>query len=151
MDLTELSRRIENIVRIGTIHDVDHDAVRCRVRTGRLVTDWLRWHTPRAGQTRTWDPPTTGEQCLILSPSGEPENGVVFYGFNSDNHPAPSNRPSEHLTVYPDHAYIFYDHESHQYRLDVPEGGCITLNCGASQIQISTHNIRLISPRIDLN
>lgn len=110
MDLTELSRRIENIVRIGTVHAVDLAAVRCRVKSGELITQWLPWHTPRAGTTRTWDPPTIGEQAIILSPSGEPAGGLVFYGFNSSSVPPPSHAESEHVTVYPDGARIAYDH-----------------------------------------
>lgn len=112
MDLVELSRRIENLIRIGTVHSVDHAAVRCRVQSGGLVTQWLRWHTPRAGQTRTWDPPTVGEQCMILSPSGEPGNGVVFYGFDSDQIQPPSHSPDDHVTEYPDGARISYNHAS---------------------------------------
>lgn len=110
MDLVEISRRLENLIRIGTVHSVDHAAVRCRVQSGGLVTQWLRWHTARAGQTRTWDPPTVGEQCMILSPSGEPGNGLVFYGFDSDQIQPPSNSPDDHVTEYPDGARISYNH-----------------------------------------
>lgn len=151
MDLVELSRLVENLLRIGTIHSVDHAAVRCRVQTGKLVTDWLRWHTPRAGETRTWNPPTVGEQALVLSPSGEPANGVVFYGFNCTDHPAPSDSPDKHITDYPDGAFTVYDHVTHTYRLDVPSGGSITLRCGESWIEIRDEHIQLRSPRIDLN
>lgn len=112
MDLTELSRRLENLVRIGTVHSVDHGAVRCRVQSGDLVTQWLPWQTPHAGATRTWDPPTIGEQAIVLSPSGEAAGGLVFYGINSDAHPAPSNSPDEHVIAYPDGARITYNHAS---------------------------------------
>lgn len=110
MDLVELSRIVENIVRVGTVHSVDHAAVRCRVQSGALTTQWLRWHTPRAGSTTTWDPPTVGEQCIVLSPSGEAANGLVFYGLNSDAHQPPSHSPDEHATLYPDGASIIYNH-----------------------------------------
>jgi phage baseplate assembly protein V len=110
MDLQELSRRLENLLRFGTIHSVDHAAVRCRVQSGGLLTDWLRWHTPRAGATRTWDPPTIGEQAIVLSPSGELGAGIVFYGLNSDDNPAPSHSPDEHVIAYPDGTRITYDH-----------------------------------------
>ena len=110
MDLTELSRRLENLIRIGTVLDVDHVAVRCRVKSGKLETEWLRWHTPRAGATLTWDPPTIGEQAVVLSPSGDLGNGMVFYGFNCDAHPAPSSSPDKHVTIYPDGATFSYNH-----------------------------------------
>lgn len=110
MDLTEISRRLENLIRIGTVCDVDHTAVRCRVKSGKLETEWLRWHTPRAGATLTWDPPTIGEQAMVLSPSGDLGNGMVFYGFNCDAHPAPSNSPDKHVVRLPDGATFSYDH-----------------------------------------
>lgn len=112
MDLVEISRRLENIIRLGTVHSVDHDTVRCRVQSGRLVTQWLPWFAARAGETRTWDPPTVGEQAVVLSPSGEAAAGIVFYGINSDAHPAPSDSPDRHLIKYPDGATVAYDHAS---------------------------------------
>lgn len=110
MDLTELSRRLENLLRIGTVHSVDHGQARCRVQSGELVTQWLPWIERRAGQTTTWNPPTIGEQCMVLSPSGEPAGGVVIYGTYSAANAAPSESPDEHVTLYPDGTRISYDH-----------------------------------------
>lgn len=111
MDLVELSRLLENLIRVGTILAVDHDAERCRVQSGHLETDWLRWLALRAGKTRTWEPPTVGEQCIVLSPSGAIENGIVLYGINAAAVPAPSHDPNVHVIAeYPDGARIEYDH-----------------------------------------
>jgi phage baseplate assembly protein V len=110
MDLIELSRRLENIIRIGTIHSVDHAARRCRVQSGKLTTQWLRWVECRAGETTTWNPPTIGEQCIVLSPSGVIENGMVFYGAPSDVIDTPSHDPVTHVIKFPDGAVISYDH-----------------------------------------
>ena len=114
MDLVELSRRLENLIRIGTVHSVDHAAERVRVQTGKLVTDWLRWVEHRAGETTTWDPPTVGEQCIVFSPSGEPGGGVVFVGLNSTSIEPPSNSPEKHVVKFPDGAIVSYDHAAHQ-------------------------------------
>lgn len=110
MDLIELSRLLENLLRIGTIHSVDHAARRCRVQSGRLVTQWLRWFEGRAGETTTWNPPTVGEQCIILSPSGVVENGLVIYGAPSDVIDTPSHDPVKHVIKFPDGATFTYDH-----------------------------------------
>lgn len=110
MDNVELSRRLENLIRIGTVAAVDHGAALCRVESGGLVTDWLPWIAPRAGTTREWNPPTPGEQVMILSPSGEPGGGVVLTGVFSAAAPAPSQSPHEHLVIYRDGARICYDH-----------------------------------------
>lgn len=110
MDLVELSRLLENLIRIGTIHSVDHAAARVRVQSGGIITGWLRWIERRAGETTTWDPPTVGEQCLILSPSGEIANGIVFYGVPSNLIDTPSHNADRHVIRFPDGAIFSYDH-----------------------------------------
>lgn len=112
MDLVELSRRLENLIRFGTIHSVDHAARKARVQTGYLVTQWLPWIESRAGETTTWNPPTIGEQCVVFSPSGEPAGGMIFYGVPSDQIDTPSHDPVKHVIKYPDGAKIEYDHAS---------------------------------------
>lgn len=110
MDLAHLSRLIENLIRVGTIAEVDHAQKRCRVVSGGLRTGWLRWFALRAGTTREWDPPTIGEQCIIFSPSGEVGAGIVLLGLYCDAFDAPSNNPAEHVREYPDGACISYNH-----------------------------------------
>lgn len=110
MDLVEISRRLENIVRIGSVHSIDHAAVRCRVQSGGLVTQWLPWIESRAGETTTWSPPTVGEQCIVFSPSGEAGGGIVLYGIHSSGKQPPSHAPEKHVIKFPDGAAISYDH-----------------------------------------
>lgn len=112
MDLVELSRRLENLIRFGTIHSVDHAARRCRVQSGELVTQWLPWIEQRAGETTTWNPPTVAEQCVVLSPSGEPGGGMVFYGTPSNLIDTPSHDPVKHVIRFPDGATFSYDHQA---------------------------------------
>ncbi len=112
MTSAEHNRQLANLIRLGTIAAVDHAAPRCRVLSGNLLTAWLPWITPRAGTTRTWSPPTIGEQCLLLCPSGEPGAGVVIVGLYADLHPAPSANPDEHVIEFPDGARLTYNHAS---------------------------------------
>lgn len=112
MDLIELSRRLENLIRIGTIHSIDHAAVRVRVQIGNIETQWLPWLEHRAGQTTTWDPPTVGEQVTVLSPSGELAGGIVLRGLHSAAIAPPSHSPDTHVIRFPDGALITYDHAS---------------------------------------
>lgn len=112
MDIATLSRMLENLIRIGTISAVDHGAALCRVDSGELESEWVPWVERRTGNTRTWDPPTVGEQVVLLSPSGEPAGGVALRGLYRDTHPAPSASPSEHVITYPDGARMAYDHVS---------------------------------------
>lgn len=106
-------RRLDNLVRLGRIAAIDPDVARCRVQTGGNLTGWLPWLTQRAGTTRTWCPPTVGEQVIILSPSGEPAGGIVLTGLYSELVEAPSTASAEHITDYPDGARIAYNHATH--------------------------------------
>jgi len=112
MDIAHLSRLIENLIRVGTIAEVDHASSRCRVASGELQSEWLPWIERRAGATRTWEPPTVGEQVIVFSPSGEPAGGIVLTGIFCTAHPAPSASGSEHVIDYPDGARIAYNHAS---------------------------------------
>lgn len=151
MNSADLARRLDNLIRLGTIAAVDHAQALCRVQTGGLLTTWLPWFSRRAGDTRTWCPPTVGEQAAVLCPSGEPAAGIVLVGIYTTAHDQPSASAAEHLTAWPDGAEQRYDHAAHDYLLDVPAGGKITLRCGASSIEIDNAGIRIAGPRLDLN
>jgi len=112
-ELVELSRQLANLIRLGTVVEVYHAIARCRVRSGGVLTTWLPWVSPRAGTTRDWDPPTVGEQVIIIAPSGELAAAVVITGIYSDANAAPDVSPMLHRRIYPDGAVIEYDHASH--------------------------------------
>lgn len=110
MDIAQLSRLLENLIRFGTVEEVVGH--RCVVKSGNLTTQPLKWIHARAGETKTWTAPTRGEQCVILSPSGEIANGVVIVGISSNNNPPPTENQSEHVFDFPDGARISYNHDS---------------------------------------
>ncbi|MDK9953221.1 phage baseplate assembly protein V, partial [Enterobacter ludwigii] len=47
--LTEIMRLITNLIRTGTVTEVDRDNWLCRVKVGELETNWINWLTLRAG------------------------------------------------------------------------------------------------------
>ncbi|MBI2382341.1 MAG: phage baseplate assembly protein V [Gammaproteobacteria bacterium] len=113
MDLiADINRRLESLIRLGTIAEIDHATARVRVKSGGLRTAWIQWISLRAGQTRDWSPPTLDEQCVLFCPSGDPALGFALVGLYSNAHPAPSNNPDEHVRHYPDGAAISYNHAS---------------------------------------
>lgn len=126
MDLAEILRLIGIVVRTGTVAEIRHGKPsRVRIRSGGLNTDWLPWAERRAGATRTWSPPTIGEQVLLFCPSGDLRNGIVLCGIPSDANDTPSHSPDETVTLYPDGASTSYNHAS----------GALTVN-GVRQVII---------------
>lgn len=125
--VAELNRRLDNLLRLGTIAEVDHPSARVRVKSGDILTGWLPWITPRAGTTRAWDPPTVDEQVLILAPTGELTTALVLTGIYRDAHPAPADDPELHHRIYPDGAVIEYHHGEHQLHAILPAGGTVRI------------------------
>ncbi|WP_313314550.1 phage baseplate assembly protein V [Stutzerimonas nitrititolerans] len=138
MNITDLLRRLDNLIRLGTIAAVDHAAARCTVKTGGLTVPNLPWQAQRAGSSRDWDAPTVGEQCILLSPSGEPSQGVVLVGLYSQQRPAPSKSANLRRRKYPDGAVIDYDHATHTLTATLPEGGKAKL--------VATGGLHVIGP-----
>lgn len=79
-DFAASARMLENLIRFGTIAEVQMVPPRVRVKTGDLLTGWLPWLALRAGADVDWDPPTVNEQVLLLSPSGQLANGGRRHG-----------------------------------------------------------------------
>ncbi|WP_263264970.1 phage baseplate assembly protein V [Pseudomonas sp. RIT-PI-S] len=125
--LTELNRALQNLIRGGNIAALDSRTVRCRVATGGLVTGWLPFFQPRAGEDQEWDPPSLGEQCVVFSPGGRPECGFVLVGLFSQRFPAPDDSPDRHRRRYRDGAVIEYDTTSHCLSASLPAGGRVQM------------------------
>lgn len=105
-------RQIDKLIKPATIADTDPASNRVRAQHGGMTTDWLPYIVPFAGGVSVWRIPSVGEACTILSPAGEPENGVVLCGQASDRYPAPSADPAETVVRFPDGAHIRYNHQS---------------------------------------
>ncbi|MRT03177.1 phage baseplate assembly protein V [Ewingella americana] len=111
-DLHDAMRLLRNLIRIGTVAEVDLAAGLCRVDTAGNTTNWLHWLASRAGRSRSWWAPSIGEQVLILSLGGELDAGFVMPGIYSDDFPAPSaSADAVHIT-FPDGAVIEYEPET---------------------------------------
>lgn len=123
MNIAELARLIENLVRLGTVAAVQVQPPRVQVKSGKILTAWLPWLSLRAGGDREWDPPTIGEQVVLLSPSGLLAQGVVLAGLFSDQVPANGDREGLHRRTYRDGAVIEYDSIAHHLRAVLPGDG----------------------------
>lgn len=109
MNLNELYRLICNLVRIGTVLDVDEEKYLARVETGENKTDWIRWSVERAGEAVTWWAPTVGEQVYILCPCGEMETAFIAGSLYSEDAPPPDAGATTCVILHPDGARISYD------------------------------------------
>lgn len=94
--IEQLDRRVNNTVREARVIEVDPAKGLVKVEAHGLKSGWAPW-TERAGAIRTWTPPAVGERVLLVSPTGEPGQGIVFAGGYSDQFKAPSENKDEHV------------------------------------------------------
>lgn len=149
-NLADLYRRLDNLIRLGTVAEVRHGRIpQVRLTVGNLTTGLLPLATVRAGKTTTWNPPTVGEQCLLFSPSGDLAAGVALPGIASKHHPAPDDNPDNIRTMYPDGATVEYNHADHHYRINLPATGKFTISVGKTTLELSADGTTLTTPQFE--
>lgn len=124
-DASEQRRQKGNLIRVGTVAELDLDAARCRVASGEITSDWIPWLVPRVGNTIEWSAPSVGEQGLVLCPDGDTIGAVFLRGIYSDSIPAPDTSEHLHLVRFPDGTEIRYDDEAHALAITIAEGGTV--------------------------
>lgn len=142
----ETERILANLIRVGTVAQLDEGNARVKVSVAGLTTDWLPWITARAGATRTWSAPRPGEQVVVLAPYGDPAQAVVLPSLYQDSHPAPSNtKDAEHVT-FPDGSTVEYNSASNTLNVTVAGAGKVIVNCKEATINAET-SVTLNTPQ----
>lgn len=126
-ELVELARKLANLIRPGTVHEVRYEPFAVRVMIGQLVTAWLPPLVARAGHNRCWDALEVGEQVLVLCPCGDPAQGWVLPAGFSERYPAPSADPDKTVHQFKDGALIEYDRKHHHLKAVLPDGATTEL------------------------
>ncbi|WP_257757095.1 phage baseplate assembly protein V [Burkholderia glumae] len=151
-DFADLNRRIESLLREGTVIEVDHGARRVRVESGGLQTDWIRWLAQRTGDSIVWDPPSIGEPGLLFCPSGEPTTGLFLPGVYCDGHDSPSSSPTQHVRGYRDGARVQYDFAAHALTATLPAGATVhVIAPGSVTVETNTATVKAQSVTLDAN
>ncbi|MCZ2158874.1 phage baseplate assembly protein V [Bartonella sp. 220] len=121
-DITDLKRRVANMVMVGKISHVDHKNARYRVKSGNLISDWIPDTQARAGKTRSYEGRDVGEQVVVVASSGDLSQGVIVGSIHTDAHQA-ADKGNIHRTIYPDGTILEYDDEQNSYSIHIKSGG----------------------------
>lgn len=130
MNIADIERRLENIIRIAEISDVDlsdPQNPKCRCTVGEITTNWLSIGQTRMGKVKDWNPPSVGEQVVLVSPSGDLSQAVIIASLSSTANPATDTDPKKPKRTYPDGAVIEYDYEAHKLTASLPTGATFEL------------------------
>lgn len=122
----ELNRRLENLIRLGSISEVDHDAKKIRVKTGGLTTSWLPWPAEIGKNYRRWRPMRAGTQVVLACPCGDPAQAVIIQILYTSELTAPSADPDVDLIAFDDGSYI--EHNAAGKTMKVHSAGTMTLS-----------------------
>ncbi|MNZ02358.1 Phage-related baseplate assembly protein [compost metagenome] len=113
-NLIELLRKIDDLIRIGTVTEVRSGE--CRVDTQGNTTNWRPYIVLRAGRTRRRMRPSVGEQVILFSLGGDLRNAFVLAGIYQDDYPEPlatddndNDNGDLDRIEYPDGAVIEYN------------------------------------------
>ncbi|WP_273760787.1 phage baseplate assembly protein V [Bartonella sp. ML70XJBT.G] len=132
-EITDLKRRVANMVMVGKISHVDHKNARYRVKSGNLVSDWIPDTQARAGKTCSYEGRDVGEQVIVVSSSGDLSQGVILGSLHTDANQV-ADKGNIHKTLYPDGTTVEYDDKQNSYTLNLTSGGkfSLTISDGVS-------------------
>lgn len=119
--LSDLSRRLENLLALGTIAAVDHGSARLRVELAGRLTGWLPWPAEIGANFRRWRPLRTGTQVLVACPSGDPANALIVQILYTAALAPPADAAEVDLIQWEDGTLVRYD--SAARRMEVVSAG----------------------------
>lgn len=126
-DPADIQRLIGDLAREGVVESVDLGAGTARVRfADELTTGDIPWLSARMGETRTWSPPSVGEQVLVLAPEADTARAIIVGSLCSDVRPHPAS-DTKTLVDFVDGALIGYDPATHALTAHLPAGATVRI------------------------
>ena len=136
--LSDLAKRLSNIIRIGTIFEINVQIAKARVKIGELETDFLPWANANSGSNNSWNPPEIDEQVIVLSPSGDLSQAVILPSIYKNN--ASNSDQNIKSITYQDGSKISFNVSSGTLDLDL-KGDVIIKVVGNANIEGDNINI----------
>lgn len=164
-EINDSERRHADQIKFGRVAEVRYTnppAVRVAIgdeddEDGHLLTGWLPMAGGRAKGDSDWHPLEVDERVMVLSESGEIQNGMVMPAalYTSDN-PAPGDKAGLWRKRFSDGATIEYDRDSGAFLVDakttatvqvsdssvVVTDGKVTLAVGSISLEISSSGFK---------
>jgi phage baseplate assembly protein V len=167
---SEIARRLNNIVRFGTVAEVDTNKARIRVKIGKITTTWIPWLTT-AGSVKLWNPPAIGEQVFVVSQGGDLSVSVAIPSIFQSKFAAPGNdenviqlelsnktsiefnKKNNEFSVKIEDSELVFDNETFKAKIGEVDAeikdGSVKLIVGSSKLEITAEKISLHAAVID--
>lgn len=113
--LSEMNRRLLQIVRIGVIQEIDYAQAKARVKIGDNLTGWRPWVSLAKG----WIPPFVGDQVVVLSPNGDFEQSVLISALYHNKSKPPSDKKNEMKFEFSADNFIIFDFDLQELTIKI--------------------------------
>ncbi|WP_142847083.1 phage baseplate assembly protein V [Telmatospirillum sp. J64-1] len=154
--LSELYRKLSNLIGLGTIAEVDHSSARVRVEINGRVSGWLPYPADIGNNYIRWRPLRAGTQVLLACPAGDPANAVIVQILYSQPLPPPGDEAGRDLVQFNDGTTLQYDSDARVLTVvsagkiaiqaadavDLTAGGAVTISA-AAPVSISAPSISM--------
>lgn len=139
--LAEMWRRLNNLIRRGTVHSVQLSPPRVRVSFGtdpvnntEHLSAWLPWYTRADAGVQEWSVPAVGCPATVLSEGGDIRNGVVLVGMITDDQTPAGDSGEVYATRYGNGASVTVDTAGNAMAISLPAGGTVSVDCQGGAI-----------------
>lgn len=105
----ELERLLNNVIRVATVVQVNHQVKKFRASDGALEFGWLDMPCVIGRNRREWMPMRVGTQVIITSPGGDTKQGKCIGMLYTNTLNSPSDDPNIDLIEWNDGAKIEYN------------------------------------------
>lgn len=149
MNLAELTRRLNNIVRFGTVTETKsaNGKALARVQIGERVSDFLPVMSFSNTFRRHYIPVRPKEQVLVVSPFGEANGGLIFRGiFNKNSKEPDGANDTTEIIEYEDGTRLSYDTTAKELKIDAVDK--ITIICKAAKVTADTVDVTSTSAKV---
>jgi len=142
-ELSEINRILAGLIRIGTVIELSGSKV--RVKCGDNTTPFIPWLTEAADGDTNWRPPKKGAQVVVLSPGGDPAQGVVLRSIYQAQASAPATGPDVDRMKYADGTVIEYNRATSTLTATLTGSGNVNVTVGGSSVKMNTSGLTLAS------
>ncbi len=139
--------RAEQILRLGTIEQIDNKNRRVKIRSAELLSGWVPWIGRIGHNYKAWTPPKKGTQVLTASPSGDFSQAIIVQVIYTENLNSPSTDEDVDIIEFNDGTVIKKD--SHSITIDTP--CALSINCDGTMNLSAGGVMTLTAPTINLN
>lgn len=154
--IAKLETRMGNMVRYGTVSQVDAAKKKMRLRLGSsdedaFLSPWVSY-SQTAGALKIHTPPSVGQQFAMFSDNGNLKQAVAMPFTWKDGNESPSDLGNEHVLTYGSVKMAIRDKQAiievGGAKIDVTDQK-ITFELGGTKVELEAGNFKVAAQQVD--